>query len=327
MGAGFDDEDRPYVATHAGAYAASAAYELVALVDIDPERARRYADRFGAAAYSDVDELFAQEQLDVVSIATPNATHRNLVAAAAGAGLRGILCEKPIANTLREADEMIELCAASGTVLLIDHQRRFDAFHRAVAAALHSGELGDVQAATAYYTAGLANTGTHMLDLLRLLLGDASWVSGRPSGALAADPADPNVDGMIGFAGGVTATLQALDVAAYTIFEVNVLTTRGRFRIGSHGFAAEWEEAVPSERFLGYRELRRERPPVEPDGPPEFALQAVEHLRQCVEEGAEPLSGGVDGRKALELIYALRESADDDGRTVLLPLTEAFASA
>jgi predicted dehydrogenase len=321
IGCAFDDDpNRGYVSTHAGAYVRTPGIELVALSDVDESRLARYGDRFSVRGrYVDYEAMLREARLDVLSVCTWNHTHLPIVEAAVAHGVRAVFCEKPLAESLASADRIVQLCEAAGVVLVVDHVRRFDAFHQEIAAFIGGGRLGRVQQATAYYTAGLANTGSHLLDLLRFYLGEADWVMGVPSAAAAPNPADPNVDGIIGFDRGCHAVLQACDVTNYLIFEVHVAGTSGRLHVVSSGFGLEYEVVGPSGRFAGYNELTAAPSPIETDRPHEFMLQAIAHVIACL-DGAAPVSSGVDGRRALELICALRESAADRGRRIDLPL-------
>jgi len=321
IGCAFDDDPkRGYISTHAGAYVRTPGVELVALSDVDEAKLARYGDRFNVAGrYVDYEAMLDEARLDVLSVCTWNHTHLPIIEAAVRRGVKAVFCEKPLADSLESADRILRLCEQAGVVLLVNHSRRFDPFHQEIAAFIRDERLGRVQQGTAYYTAGLANTGSHLLDLLRFYLGDAAWVVGLPSAAAAPNPADPNIDGVVGFRQGSHVALQACDVASYLIFEVHLLGTEGRLGVVSSGFGLEYEAAGPSGRFAGYRELARTASPIPTDRPHEFMLHAVEHLVACV-NGATPLSSGTDGRHALELVCALRESADAGGRRVNVPL-------
>lgn len=324
IGCAFDDDPRRgYVSTHAGAYVRTPGVELVALADVDGAKLDRYGEKFGVAArYTDYHEMLDRERLDIVSVCTWNNTHLDIVRAAVARGVKAVFCEKPIADSLSAADEIIRLCAGRNVMLMVDYPRRFDRFHREVATFLQKGGLGQVQQVTGYYTAGVANTGSHLFDLLRFYLGDPAWVQGRHSSSASPNPGDPNIDGWLGFPGCVAA-VQACDVRAYLIFEVVLLGIAGRLRITSSGFAVEFEEVRESERFAGYRELRSAPPPVRVDGPREFMLAAVAHLVTCLETSQRPFCSGEDGRAALEMVCALRESADAGGMRVDLPMTRS----
>ncbi len=321
IGCTFDDEPgRGSVSTHAGAYTRTPGVDLVALADIDERRLRHCADKFRVPGrYLGYAEMLGEEKLDVVSVCTWNDTHLEVVRAAVENGVRGVFCEKPIADSLDRADEIIRLCVEGSVTLLINHQRRFDPMYQEVAALLKSGGLGLVQQVTCYYTAGVANTGSHLFDLLRFYLGDALWVQGSYSQNPSPNPQDPNIDGWVGFENGTVAALQACDSDAYMIFESTFLGTEGRLRLTS-GDTVEFEEVGESPRFPGYKELAPAGPPVNSGGPHEFMLSGVAHLVDCMETGRPPACSGADGRAALEIVCALHESAKSEGRRVELPL-------
>jgi predicted dehydrogenase len=322
IGCSFDDDPRRgYVSTHAGAYTRTEGVELVALADLDKANLERYGSKFRVKGlYQDYTKMLLHEHLDVLSVCTWNGTHREIVENALKTRVRAIFCEKPIADSLSSADAMIQQCAENKVILMIDHQRRFDRFHQELAAYLREGRLGEIQQATCYYTAGIVNTGSHLFDLLRLFFGEVEWVQGIYSNNSSQIPNDPNVDGWLQFDNGARAAVQPCDVRHYTIFEINILGALGRLRITSHGFEAQFEQAQESTRFAGYRELYLAKTPLDPSGPREFMLQAVEHLLDCVQREQRPQCSGEDGRRALEIICALRESADADGRRIQLPL-------
>lgn len=325
IGCGFDEDPwRRHASTHARAYLRTEGVDLAALCDTDEERLERYGTRFNVMGrYTDYHEMLAREGLDVVSICTPSGSHLEVVRAAAAAGVRGVLCEKPIAESLSAADEMIRLCSERDVVLVIGHQRRFDPMHQRLARFVRDGGLGRVQQGTCYYTAGVANTGTHLFDLLRFYLGEVVWVSGGVSPNASSHAADPNIDGWLGFASGATVAIQALDAAAYTIFEIALLGTERRLRLGAHGSRAEFEEAGQSSRFSGYRELFSAAPPVESTSSQELLMLGVMHLIDCVEQKVKPVSSGADGRAALEIVCALSQSALESGKRIELPLASA----
>jgi len=325
IGCAFDDDlRRGYVSTHAGAYVRTPGVELVALADIDQEKLCLYGDKFEVLGrYTDYVEMLEREQLDIISVCTWNNTHLDTVRAAVERGVKAVFCEKPIADSLAAADEMIRLCGEQGVLLMIDHQRRFDPFHQQIAEFVQRGNLGWIQQATCYYTAGVANTGTHLFDLLRFYLGEVAWVQGRYSLNESPNPKDPNIDAWLGFADGLVAAIQACDVKAYLIFEVSLLGTKGRLRVTSSGFNVEFEEVRDSERFAGYRELFPVSSPIRAEAPHEFMLFGIAHLLECLETGEKPICSGEDGRAALQIICALRESADADAKRIKLPLAHS----
>jgi len=328
IGCGFDEDfKRTYVSTHARAYLSVPGIELAALCDSDDAKLQKYAARFGVPKqYTNYEGMFRNEKLDVVSVCTPGISHLDIIRAALDSGVRGIFCEKPIADSLEAAGEIVTLSVSRNVPILIGHQRRFDPMHQQLSRFVRDDGLGRVQQVTCYYTAGVANTGSHLFDLLRLYLGDCVWAEGRLNTSAPSNPDDPNIDGWLGFAGGTTVAIQGCDVSAYTIFEIVLMGTKGRLRISSHGFKAEFEEARESVRYSGYRELFAAPLPVQGEFSLNLLPMGVSHLVSCMHSGAHPTSSAEDGRAALEIICALRQSALGRGKRIILPSASCVLS-
>jgi len=126
---------------------------LDGLVDIDVSKAIMAYKRWnGNWAANEV-----LQDADIYSICTPPETHLTILKQLGNA--KGIYCEKPIATTLEDADEMIQFCEERGIVLQVNHQRRWGV-------------------PTLYYSRGILNTMTHGFDLLRMLFGDNEYKEG-----------------------------------------------------------------------------------------------------------------------------------------------------
>ena len=132
--------------SHADAYEMHPRVDLVAGATRDPDRQARFREKRGKAVYGDYRQLLEKERPDLVSIATPAMVHVEMVIAAAKAGVKAIWCEKAMAVSLDECDQMIAACEKSGTVLCINHQRRWDDRYQALRRLLQTGEIGKLQA-------------------------------------------------------------------------------------------------------------------------------------------------------------------------------------
>ncbi len=129
----------------------AASSSLVALCDSDPEAMQRIAAATpGAECFGNLDEFLSCPGLDAVYIATPNHLHRPLTEAAARAG-KAVLCEKPMATTLTDAEAMVKACRAAGVQYATAFDQRFQARHQALKAIAASGELGTVTASRIHY--------------------------------------------------------------------------------------------------------------------------------------------------------------------------------
>ena len=126
--------------------------------------------------------MFANEQLDLVSVVTPDHLHAGVVEAAVEAGIKAIYCERPIATTLADADRMIQATEVAGVPMSINHTRRWYDVSQYVKTAIASGEFGRVthiHALTTGPRAMLFRNGTHLIDIATFFAdGEPVWVSG-----------------------------------------------------------------------------------------------------------------------------------------------------
>ena len=114
---------------------------LIGFADIDPEQLEDVAP--GLKRYKNNDELINDPDVNVVLIVCNNTSHHDLVIKAAEAG-KDVICEKPVAMSLEELDEMTAACEKAGVKFTVHHQRRLDPDFRTAKAVFDSGTLGDV---------------------------------------------------------------------------------------------------------------------------------------------------------------------------------------
>ena len=173
--------------THAAAWAETEA-EIAGFLHKTEEGALPLAEQYGARAYPNLDAMLAD--VDVVDICTPTHLHHEQVLAAAAAG-KDIVCEKPIARTVEQGQEMIAACGAAGVKLLIAHVVRFFPEYALAKDAVDRGEVGEVavvrlareafqpkKAANNWFV-DFAKSGGMMLDLMIHDLDYARWVAGE----------------------------------------------------------------------------------------------------------------------------------------------------
>jgi predicted dehydrogenase len=190
---------------HYPAFAAHPRVEVVALSSGQPGKARAMADSFGVPYAFDQYEGLVQADLDLVTVTAPPALHRPMVLAALLAG-RHVLCEKPMALSVPEAEEMLGAAQQAGRVHVIDHEVRFNPNRRKMKALIAEGFIGQPRHAlltqvssaradpTRRYTwwhdrtrgGGLLGAyGSHQIDLLRYLLGEVAGLSPSAGGPAA----------------------------------------------------------------------------------------------------------------------------------------------
>lgn len=118
---------------------------ITAIASRHREHAQSVADEFSIPAVAnDWRELVARDDVDLVSVVTPPATHLEITLAAIEHG-KAVLCEKPMAMTVDEAKRMTESAAAKGVLALIDHELRFLSNRQTMRAMVHSGAIGAIR--------------------------------------------------------------------------------------------------------------------------------------------------------------------------------------
>ena len=117
---------------------------LVATCDVSRGKAEAYASEFGAgAAYDDAAEMIARERPDLLDIATPPATHRDLVALAADEKVATI-CQKAFTRSLAEARETVEIAERAGIMLVVHENFRFQPWYRTIRTLVDAGAFGEL---------------------------------------------------------------------------------------------------------------------------------------------------------------------------------------
>lgn len=301
-------------ATHAGAYKNHPKVELAALVDINSERLKSASKYFpGIPLFNSAKKMFEKTNPDIVSIATPPNSHSQLVQLAAKFKPRAIVCEKPISNSLREAKKMIKAYKENKSLLFINHQRRFDPLIRKWRDKIKNGLVGDILQVSCYYYNGLFNNGTHLIDLLRFLLGEISWVKGIENIKTSVSREDKNIDALIGFRNNARAIIQSLP-KNYGCFNFYFYGTKGRVAFKNLTYEIEYRKLVENKYYKGYYQFSE---PIKKEGKiRSFMASTVNHVVACLEGRDRPVSGGEDGLAALKVLLALKKSAGNNGKLI-----------
>lgn len=306
--------------THAEALRGVPGARLVAVTDVDPDRARAFGETHGVAPL-EVSAILSSEDVHMVVICTPAGTHADLGSLAVAHG-KHVLLEKPIDVDLTSADALIAAAAEAGVHLGVVSQHRFDDAMIALTGAVASGELGpllfgsvtvDWWREQSYYTAppyrgtrameggALLNQGIHYVDLLLWVFGPARRVYARMGTVAHEMECEDLAQLTIDFASGATATLR-VTTAAYPGFAERMSVTGERGTVEVVGTdIATWA-------------LRDGSPTAEPQVAPMAGVEA--HRRQLadfvesIRDGRPPAVSGVDARAALEMVQAAYDSND-----------------
>lgn len=316
---------------HARAYLSVPGLDLVASAEPDPEVASSFKETFGIAEmYEDAEKMLRNESLDIVSICTWHLLHAPQTALAARHDVKAVLCEKPMAIGLKEADHMISACQESGTKLAIAHQRRFYPGWAEARRLILDGAIGAPVLATGHVIDGMLNTGSHTVDGIRYVLGDpkGEWVMGaleRRSNRWERDvPIEDCCVGLMAFEGGVQSLFQSDLTTRNEPDQMTVQGSDGLIEVGPdqlrlitsghdpEPFPVSWDPEIESAaNEAGLEGFFRVA----------YAAQAT-GLKSWLDGESTCRSQGIQSRHAIELMMALYQSARNH-ELVRLPLEEA----
>jgi len=296
------------VFTHAEAYWTNVDIDLAAVCDTDIGKLEECGDRWAVERrYSDHKAMIKTENLDIVSVCTPDETHYTIVKEILSAphGVKIILCEKPLAISIEEAEELISLSKKKNVILSVTYMRRYAKNYSALKDFIQSGKLGEIQAISGWYTKGVKHNGTHWFDALRYLVGEIQWVRGwhRVEGR----PKDPTLDVMLGMQDGPIASLRACDERYFTIFDMEIIGTEGRVNLHDSGFHLKHSKVIDSKRYSGYKELMTTD--IGFGDRKNLMLHAVEDVVAVLKSDKPPACSGEDGLEALKIAACAIESA------------------
>ena len=311
---------------HIGGYLKCGRYEIVALADLHEAAMAETDAEFGIAPghYTDVREMFEKEKIDVVSVCTWHIGHADMTIAAAAHQPKAILCEKPMADTVGRAEQMLVACERNGVKLATAHQRRFLPSYCLARNLIAEGAVGDVQIISYLGGQGLPNFCSHQTDMIRYILNDddCTWVMGnieRKTDRYERNTRiEDRAEAVFQFAGGARALILC-DLApnfyqgAHIFGAAGMIgLTTGRLQMMNESTGGRWESFAPDGRFAKAGEARFEWI--------EGGAGQVDELADWIEGKIEVHRGEArHGFQALQMIHAIYESARCHER-VAMPL-------
>ncbi|MCH7959203.1 MAG: Gfo/Idh/MocA family oxidoreductase [Candidatus Hydrogenedentes bacterium] len=298
---------------HARLYSELEGCELAGICDTDPERGAQVAAEFDVPCFAAPDEL-AQAGLDAVSVATPTSYHRDIAVQMLNLGI-DVLVEKPIAGTVAEAQEIVEVAAKQNRMLQVGHVERFNGAVIALMDAFRQPRFIECHRLSPYPSRGADVSVVHDLmihDLEIVLALDGSDVTSVDSvGVSVFSKTEDIANTRLRFASGCVANLTASRVSMDSmrkirIFEENAYVSTDyseqqvlvyRKKPGTLAPGASPMEMISIEPM----ELTREEP----------LRMELKAFLECVRNRTRPVVAGEDGLKALELAERIIRSIRD----------------
>ncbi len=314
---------------HAEAISKTEGATLVAVCDTVQEPMNYYNEEYGAKTYTHLSELLEREDIHVVNICTPSGYHVNITKQIATAK-KHVIVEKPIALTLEDTNEMITACHENNVKLAVVHPNRFRPVMMWLKDVMEKELLGKLSHANvtvrwnrgqAYYDQAawrgtraldggvLMNQAIHSLDLLVWLMGDVTDIFSMEATRFRNIESEDVSVGVVRFASGALGVIEA----ATTIYpknleeSISIFGEKGSIKVG--GANAVYLEhcnikGMSEEDVQNIAQTFKENP----FGKPGHQC-IIEDMILAISENREPIVTGEDGKKALELVVKMNNSA------------------
>jgi D-apiose dehydrogenase len=299
---------------------------LVAVCDLDESKAKAACKYGVCTAYTDAREMFRNEKPDFVEICTRPESHLGLVRLAAEHGIH-VLCQKPIAPTLGELEEMIAICDQAGVRFMVHENFRWRSWYLRMKAELESGKLGtpfrlgvEMHDQRCLKPSGLADQpyfyqmprlilyeiGPHAIDLARYLFGEPYQVfatSQRLGGQAGEDVVHMTLwypQGRIGLLDMSWCTAGRDTRSEWGLHHTWIEASGGTLRTRSDG-QLEWFGVGQSTEVLPVT--------IDPDPMVEGYALTQAHFLDCLETGNRFATDGEDTLRTMKIVFAGYESA------------------
>lgn len=302
--------------------------QCVAIYNRTRAKAEAVAARFNIPrVYDNAEELMARESVDFVDVVTDVSTHAPLVKLAA-AHRRPVICQKPLAPTLAAAEDLVRTCAQAGVPLFVHENWRWQKPIRALAETLRTAPIGRLWRAHINYWSSfpfyefqpflkeldefiLTDIGTHILDSMRFLFGEAETVYARAHRVTHGVKGEDAVSTLFGLRNGMTvyANMSYASRVHGERFPETFITVEGEH--GSVSLEADFTLHVVTRDGI---KTTRHPPPAYPWAEPRFGLphasivDANAHFAAALRTGTPVETTGEDNLRTLRLVFACYES-------------------
>ncbi len=317
--------------------------KLVAVSDIVEERAKEAAKTYGGKPYKNYLEMLDKEEIDLAIICTPSGLHPMMGIEAANRGIH-VLTEKPMGVRLQDADALIDACDKNKVQLFVVKQNRLNPGVAALRRAIDKGRFGRIFFINAtvywmrpqdYYDSAkwrgtwefdggaFLNQASHYVDLVQWFGGPVDKVMAQTATLARKIEAEDTGAAVLRFRSGAIGVIQTTMLSYPKNMEgsITILGEKGTVKIGGMALNAveKWEFADYDDDDKSIFETNYTPTSVYGNSHLPYYSNVLDQL-----EGKEsPATDGREGKKSLELILGIYESAKT-GNSVSLPLKRTF---
>ena len=323
--------------THAAGWAETEA-TIAGFAGQSPANAQTLAEQYNAVVYPDLATLIAE--VDVVDICTPTHLHHEMVLEAAAAG-KHIICEKPLARTVAQAQEMIAACDRAGVKLLVAHVVRFFPEYAQAKATVDRGEIGQPavvrltrgtfqpKKATDNWFVDFEKSGGMMMDLMIHDFDYARWLAGEVKSVFAKNISSTQPQAPVDYGLAILTHLNGTITHVEGSWAYPPPLFRTRFEIAGADGWLEFDSAKTSAIGLHLHQDNLDTPDVPLPSSPllenPYATQLKAFYQTLLHDTAVPVTA-LDGLASVQIALAAIESAQTGQAVELSPLSELVGS-
>jgi predicted dehydrogenase len=304
----------PY-ASHAQVLAQHSHFSWDAVVDLSEAALTVARERWGIPLVAKTLEVVdKQYRPEVAVIATPPATRLALLEQMPG--LRAVLVEKPLCSTVAEGQQFLDYCQQHHIQVQVNLWRRADETFRSLAAGELSQLIGQPQAVFGLYGRGLLNNATHLVDFVRMLLGEieavqaVGGVSPYPAGPL---PDDVNLPFNLRLGKGVVVTFQPLRFEQYRENSLDIWGEKGRLQIVQEGLSLLLHPRQANRAMQGEGEIASDYPQLLTSTVGQAFYRMYSNLAAALQNEDELWSPGTSALQTAKIVQAILDSAANGG--------------
>lgn len=287
---------------HARLYSELPNVELIGVADVNPNLVASIAQSYGCKSYVDYHDLLS-ENLDVLSIVVPTTLHKEVALDAIRRGIN-VLVEKPIADTVENADEIIKAARQRGVKLMVGHVERFNPAIIKLKELIDSGLLGSVVSISARRVGPhnprirdvgvIIDLGTHDIDIMSYLCGEKTREIYASAGSVVHSHEDHAII-TLNFGSGSSGVIDTNWLTPHKVRNLTVIGSKGIAEVN----CIEKALRIFDQEWIRDAKIEKEEP---------LKLELLNFI-DCVQHDKKPLISGEAGRHALEVALAAMESA------------------
>jgi len=317
--------------------------KIVAVCDMNLNLAKSTGEKLHVPSYTDPNEMAIKEKFDVFDILTPSGNHASIILDLVKYK-KHFIVEKPLALRIDDADQILQVCDENGIKIFVVQQNRYNLPIVKLKEAVAQGRFGKLVLGTIrlrwcrqqnYYDEKkwrgtwaadggvLTNQASHHIDMLIWMMGDVESVMAMTSTRLVKIEAEDTGIAIVKFCNGALGVIEATTATRPKDLEgsLSILGEKGSVEVG--GFFMNQLKTWQFQDILPVDETIWANFSKNPDMPAWNHAQYLKDAIKCIQENRRGLVDGLAGRRSLELINAIYESAET-GKMVHLRFRPQF---